>query len=123
YGFDHRAAVWLWQLYIADSDRRRRYGLSCAQHALLLGYVLVSGSAHLGIFRDRRGAHLGLDRLSDSERTRADRWPRTRRGADVMGDRRGGLLYWRAARGSSVHYHDGGPARQGRDLGTHAAYR
>ena len=55
------------------------------------------------------------------ERAGADYRSGRRRGADAVGDWPGDLLHRVTAGRSELHHHDGGPARQGNDPGTHAA--
>ena len=116
HGADHRAAVGLRKLLLADSDRRRGHGVSGPQHAFVLDHVRFAVRAGLGVLRYRRRAHLRLDRLSAAERAWADHRARARRGPNAVGHRPGDLLPGVAVGRAEFHRHHGGPARQGHDL-------
>ncbi len=64
---DDRTPGRLWQLHPADSDRRRRHGLSAPQHALVLDDVCRPGGHHGDVFCGGRPAHFRLDGLSAAQ--------------------------------------------------------
>jgi hypothetical protein len=72
----HRAARLLRQLLLAHSNRRSGYGVSAAQHVVLLGHVPCVHRDSRRVRRSRRRTNQRLDGLHASQRTRRSDRPR-----------------------------------------------
>src|SRR5882672_2215281 len=87
HGVDHGAAVRVWQLLLAYSNRRRRHGVPGVEHAVVLDDVRVVARHDCRIFCCRWRADWRVDVLSAVERA-------GRNGRTGAGSRRDALDCW-----------------------------